>query len=89
MKKITIVFLKKVLVFSLIANKMLNKIIGSYNIFTAGNYTKYKNSIHIIFTGQNGGYTNEEDLVAQIKTSVSHFVLNLYPFFIRSFLSCS
>ena len=34
MKKITIVFLKKVLVFSLIANKMLNKIIGSYNIFT-------------------------------------------------------
>ena len=46
--------------------------LGSYNIFTAGNYTKYKNSIHIIFTGQNGGYTNEEDLVAQIKTSVSH-----------------
>lgn len=46
--------------------------LGSYNIFTAGNYTKYKNSIHIIFTGQNGGYDNEEDLVAQIKTSVSH-----------------
>ena len=46
--------------------------LGKHSIFTAGNREKYKNSIHIVFTGQNGGYDNEEDFVAQIKTATTH-----------------